>query len=142
MKIRKGDRVQVQYEAQLEDGTVFDSSEAKAPVEFQVGAGQVIAGIDEALIGCEPGKLKLVIEPDKAYGARRDELVQTAPIEILQETGVRAGEAVELETADGTVVTAMVQDIEDDSVTFDLNHPLAGHTITFLVDVLAVKPAA
>lgn len=142
MKIKKGDRVQVQYEAQLEDGTVFDSSEADAPIEFRVGAGQVIAGIDEALLGREPGKHKLVIEPDKAYGTRNKELIQTAPIEILQETGVRAGEAVELETADGTVVTAMVQDVEDDSVTFDLNHPLAGHTITFMVDVLDVKRAA
>lgn len=131
-KARQGDTVKVDYTGKLEDGTVFDSSGNREPLEFTIGEGQVIPGFEEAVVGMAPGEEKTVkIPEDQAYGPRREDMVLEVdrgsfPPDLEPEVGQH------LQMAQGDRVTVVtVTEVSDSNVKLDANHPLAGEDLTF-----------
>lgn len=138
MRVRSGDKVQVHYEGSLEDGRVFDSSEGREPLAFEVGAGQVIEGFEEGVMGMEKGEKKeLSLPPAKAYGPHRDDLVGKLPTNQLGD--LEPGSDIQIRTEEGEVVTAKVLQVAEDGVVFDINHPLAGQTLNFNVTLVGLE---
>ncbi|PAP77787.1 FKBP-type peptidyl-prolyl cis-trans isomerase [Rubrivirga marina] len=140
MPAQPGDQVSVHYAGRLDDGTPFDSSEGREPLQFTLGSGQVVAGFDEAVTGMEVGEDKTVrLDPEAAYGERRDDLVLEVPKSAFPDDATPSvGQGVRLGLQGGGAVEARVVEVEDQSVTLDANHPLAGQALTFdltLVDV-------
>ena len=142
MPAQSGDTVRVHYTGRLDDETVFDSSEGREPLTFTLGAGQVVPGFDRAVTGLEEGESRTVrMEPDEAYGARRDDLVLTVPHDAFP-NGVSPseGQRLQLGLQGGGTIDARVAEVGDEAVVLDANHPLAGQALTF--DVTLVEVAA
>lgn len=138
---RYGDAVKVHYTGKLEDGTVFDASEEGKPLEFTVGSGEVIPGFEMAVIGMKPGdKRTITLAPEEAYGQSRPELIGTVPRMSLAE-GVKpvAGQQLKMKRPDGGVYDVVVVEVTDDSVTLDANHPLAGKTLIFDLELVGIE---
>ncbi len=139
MPIKKGDKVKIEYEGRFDDGTVFDSSKVhNKPLEFEVGAGQVIKGFEDAIIGMEKNEEKEIkLNPDQAYGEHNPKLVQEVPKEQLPPE-VKAGMVLMLGLPDGSQVPVVVKEVKENSVILDLNHPLAGKVLNFKIKVLDI----
>ena len=135
---KDGDRVRVHYTGKLEDGQVFDSSRGGEPLEFTVGAGEVIPGFDEAVRGMQVGETKTVeIVPEDAYGPRRDGLVATIERERAQfPVEPQVGMNLALPLQDGSQLEVVVTEVTDEHVTIDGNHPLAGEKLIFDVELI------
>ena len=132
---RDGDRVSVHYHGTLEDGAVFDSSRERDPLPFQVGAGDVIAGFDNAVRGLAVGEtVTVTIPPAEAYGERREDLVIDVPIAGAPED-LAVGDRVRL----GNGAPALVLEISDEFITVDANHELAGLALTFEIELVAIE---
>jgi peptidylprolyl isomerase len=126
-----GDDVLVHYTGTLDDGSEFDSSRGREPLGFQLGAGQVIPGFEDAVRGLEPGQSRTVrIEPDEAYGPRRDELVLAVPAEQAP-PGLEAGDMVSMGGQRAVVIAT-----GNDVVVLDANHPLAGQALQFTLELV------
>lgn len=140
MAATEGDTVRIHYTGRLDDGTVFDSSEGRDPLEFRLGTGQVIKGFDDAVQGMEAGDRKTVTVPFvDAYGPHRQEFVIDVQREDLP-TGLdpEVGQQLQMTTKDGNSFPVRVAETAGDSIRLDANHPLAGQDLTFelhLVDV-------
>ena len=142
MPVGSGDKVKVEYKGTLEDGTVFDSSEAHdEPLEFEVGAQQVIAGFEEAVMGMEEGEDKTFkLEPSDAYGEHNPQLVKIVPRDKMPlDEEPEAGMMLLTELPNGAKVPAVITDVAEEEVTIDLNHPLAGKALTFEIKVVGVS---
>ncbi|MGD2081874.1 MAG: peptidylprolyl isomerase [Chromatiales bacterium] len=140
MQAKSGDTVKVHYTGILEDGTQFDSSSGREPLEFTIGSGGIIPGFERAIVGMEQGDSKRVVIPaDEAYGDRQDELVQTLPRQdIPEDISLDNGVVLEAESPNGQRMRLTVVDVDEENVTLDANHPLAGKDLTFdleLVDI-------
>ena len=137
-QVRKGDNVKVHYTGRLDDGTVFDSSEGREPLGFAVGSGQVIAGFDEAVMGMTVGESKVVHIPvEKAYGARKEELVMMVPAEqVPPDLDPEVGMRLEVGGANGEIMRVVVTEITDSHITLDANPPLAGKDLTFTLELI------
>lgn len=135
---KRGSNVKVHYTGTLEDGTVFDSSEGKETLSFAVGAGQVIDGFDEALVGMAVGDKKTVHIPvEKAYGLRNDELLMTVPIEqVPEDLKPELGDRLEVGGPDGSVLRVVVLDITEEDIILDGNPPLAGQPLNFAIELV------
>ena len=130
----EGDKVAVHYHGTLDDGTVFDSSRERDPLEFVIGFGQVIPGFDSAARGLEVGQSVTVrMEPEEAYGGANAELIFEVPIDQIPEP-LKEGDRVELMNGAPAVVTS----VTDAIVTVDANHPLAGQALTFEIELVAI----
>ena len=135
---KNGDRVRVHYTGRLEGGEVFDSSRDGEPLEFTVGAGDVIPGFDEAVRGMNVGETKTIeIEPEDAYGPRREQLVtqvsrEAAQFPVEPQVGMHFG----LPLQDGNQIEVVVTEVTDTHVTIDGNHPLAGQKLIFDVELV------
>ena len=135
---KNGDRVRVHYTGRLEGGQVFDSSREGEPLEFTVGADNIIQGFSEAVRGMRVGESKTVeIAPDDAYGPRRDGLVtsisrEQAQFPVEPQVGMRFG----LPLQDGNQIEVVVTEVTDTHVTIDGNHPLAGEKLIFDVELV------
>jgi peptidylprolyl isomerase len=140
-KVKSGDTVKVNYTGKLKDGAVFDSSENRDPLHVVVGKGQVIPGFEEALIGMEPGDNKTVEIPvDKAYGPRRDNLVVAVPVSKLPpDLNPQVGQTLTVEQGEGSKLQVVVTQITDEAMTIDANHPLAGHDLTFEIELVEIS---
>lgn len=136
MQVEKGDTVAVRYTGRLDSGDVFDSNEEGGdPLHFTVGAGQVIAGFETAVLGLGQGERRTVrIPPEEAYGPRDERLVTKLSRDLFEGDALEIGQHLDLEDEGGNVYHADVVSYDDESVTVDLNHHLAGQTLTF--DVL------
>ena len=137
---KQGDTVQVHYKGTLQDGTVFDTSEGRDPLSFQIGSGEVIEGFEKAVDGMEVGETKMTrLDVEEAYGERNDELELEVPREQLpDELEVEVGTPLQLQQPDGRAVPVTVTALDEQNVTLDANHPLAGQPLEFeltLVDV-------
>jgi FKBP-type peptidyl-prolyl cis-trans isomerase SlyD len=143
MKIAQNRVVQMHYTLKDEHGSTIDSSEGQEPLAYIQGIGNVVPGLEDALEGKSKGdKLQVIIEPADGYGDRNDEMVQQ-----VSKSGFQSGEEseelvpgmqVQIETNNGPSI-AMVTNIEGDNVTLDLNHPLAGVTLNFDIEVVDVR---
>ncbi len=138
-----GDTVRVHYTGTLSDGSTFDSSEGREPLEFVVGSGQVIPGFDAAVSGLEAGDTATVtIVAADAYGEHADEGVQVFPRDVFPpDSAPEVGWAVELTSPDGQRVPATIVEATDESITLDFNHPLAGQDLTFEITLVEVVQA-
>jgi peptidylprolyl isomerase len=139
MKVEKGDLVAVRYTGRLDNGEVFDTNlEMADPLEFRVGDGMVIPGFEDAVMGLEEGGARTVrIPPEQAYGPRDDRLVAKLD-RALFEDDVEVGQHLDLEDEGGNVYHADVVSFDEQSVTVDLNHHLAGQALTFEVRVESI----
>jgi len=137
---KSGDTVRIHYTGTLEDGTQFDSSDGRDPLEFALGGGQVIPGFDSAVDGMAVGENKSVtIQPDQAYGERHDQLVQEVPKTALPEDmEPTVGMQLESQSPDGQVMNLVVTDVADETITVDANHPLAGQPLTFAIELVEI----
>jgi peptidylprolyl isomerase len=136
-----GDTVKVHYTGKLEDGTVFDSSREREPLEFTLESGQIIPGFEEAVEGMEEGEETTVeIPPEKAYGMHQEDAVMEFPVtELPDEMEPEVGMQLQLQGADGQAFPARVAEIGDETIVLDANHPLAGETLTFDIELVAVE---
>ncbi len=136
--VKLGDNVKVNYKGTLVDGTVFDSSEGKEPLEFVVGSGQVIQGFDEAMIGMNVGESKVVDIPvEKAYGEKKDEMVMVVPVDqVPPDLNPEVGMRLEMGGMNGEILRVVVVNIDEKDVTLDANPPLAGEKLTFSIELL------
>ena len=141
---KKGDTVAVHYTGTLDDGTVFDSSRERDPLEFTLGSGQVIAGFDSAVEGLAEGEsVKTKIECDKAYGKRNDDLILEAPrANIPDGVELEVGRRLQARSQQGEVTRVTVTKVTDETVTLDANHPLAGKDLTFEIELVEIRAAA
>ncbi len=138
MPVAEGSQVTVEYTGRLVDGSVFDSSADRDPLVFTAGAGQMIAGFDAAVLGMEVGEAKTVtMAPEEAYGPRIQGLEEQVPRDVLPE-GIEVGTPLKAELND-EVLVLWVTEIDDEGVTLDPNHPLAGETLEFDIEVVAIS---
>ena len=141
MAPKPGDTVKVHYRGTLSDGSEFDSSAGREPLEFVTGSGQVIPGFDAAVIGLEPGgKTTVTILAAEAYGDHNPEGLQKFPLSAFP-SPPEIGWAVELGGPNGERIPAVVVEIGEEEVTLDFNHPLAGQDLTFELELVEISPA-
>jgi len=135
MPAQNGDTVRVHYTGTLADGTEFDSSEGREPLEFVVGSGQVIPGFDDAVRGMEPGETQTVTFPaDEAYGTRdEDRVIEVSRTQLPPDAEPAVGDHVVLGTQDGQRIPAWIVEVGPETVVLDANHPLAGEDLTFTI---------
>lgn len=138
--VESGSAVQVHYTGKLEDGTVFDTSRDREPLNFTVGEGQVIPGFEKAVMGMEAGDSTTTeVPPQEGYGERREDLVvQVALDRISDEISPEVGQQLQLRLNDGRQVPVIVKSVNEGTVTIDANHPLAGKKLVFDIEVVDV----
>lgn len=143
MKIAKHSVVSIHYTLTDNDGKVIDSSIGDEPLNFLSGTGNIIPGLDDALQGCEAGDKKQVqVEPAQGYGEYDDTLVQKLPTEMFSGVeDIQPGMEFQTESPEGQTHFVVVSKVEDDGVTIDGNHELAGVTLNFDVSVESVREA-
>ena len=139
---KQGNKVQVHYTGKLDDGTVFDSSRDRDPLEFTIGNGEMIPGFENAVKGMEEGEEKqITFGPEEGYGPRNDQAVMEISQEQLPDNvEPQVGMILQGQTQSGGTVRLRITEVKDDGVMVDGNHPLAGENLTFdmeLVKVLA-----
>ncbi len=135
-EVRKGDKVKVHYKGTLADGSVFDSSEKNAPLEF-------VVGFDEAMIGMGVGESKVVDIPvEKAYGTRDESMVMVVPVDqVPPDLDPEVGLRLEMGGANGEIIRVVVVDIDANNITLDANPPLAGKELTFSIELVECTAA-
>ena len=137
-EVKNGDVVRVHYTAKLTDGTEFDSSAGREPLEFRVGAGQVISGLDRRMDGMTVGEKSTVTVPaEEGYGLRDEAQVQTVPRSAVPED-TEVGSRLQANTPDGRKIPLTVVDLDEERATVDANHPLAGQDLVFDIEVVEV----
>ena len=137
--VQKGDRLKVDYKGTLEDGTEFDSSlkPGREPLEFVAGAGQMIKGFDDAVIGMKVGEEKTVtLQPEDAYGTRDDSRVADIPLATLSDAGITPEAGMQISSSLGM---ATILEINEDTVKLDYNHELAGKILTFWIKIVEIE---
>ena len=139
--VKKGDKIKVDYVGTFEDGTVFDSTEKHgAPLQFEVGAGQLIKGFDEAVVGMKVGQeKKITLKPADAYGEHNPQMLKEVPREQLpQDRAPEVGMGLYISLPNGARFPALIAKVSDKTITLDLNHPLAGKTLKFSIKVAEI----
>ncbi|APE42767.1 peptidylprolyl isomerase [Sulfitobacter alexandrii] len=139
-EVKSGDKVAIHYTGTLQDGTKFDSSEGRDPLEFEVGSGQIIPGLDGALPGMSVGEKKVVKVPStEAYGEVNPEMRQAVPREgIPADIPLDIGTQLQMQTPDGQALPVTVVEVDESTVTLDANHPLAGKDLQFDIEVVSI----
>jgi peptidylprolyl isomerase len=137
---KSGDTVKIHYTGTLDDGSEFDSSAGREPLEFSLGSGQVIAGFDNAVDGMTVGDSKTVtIPPDEAYGERHEQLVQEVPkMSLPDDMKPEVGMQLQSQGPDGQVMNLVIAEVAEESITVDANHALAGKALTFAIELVEV----
>ena len=138
MPLHEGTTVRVHYRGTLNDGAEFDSSEGRDPLEFTLGASQVIPGFESAVVDLAPGdQVTVTIEAENAYGPRLDDAMQNVPVSAFWETP-EPGMVVQLVAPDGSQLAATVVEVGEEEALLDFNHPLAGQALTFDITLVEV----
>lgn len=144
-EVKKGDKIKVHYHGKLTDGTTFDSSEGRDPLEFEVGSGMVIAGFDDGVTGMKVGDKKTIhIPAEQAYGQRYDDRLMEFPLNRFPEGMVaEVGMQLMMSSGNGEQIPVVITAVGDENVILDANHPLAGEDLIFdleLVDIQGKSP--
>lgn len=138
---KTGDSVKIHYTGKLENGTEFDSSSGRDPLEFKLGEGTIIPGLEQAIVGMDAGESKSVsIAPEQAYGERHEQLVQEVPKSALpEEIEPSVGMQLQSKTPDGQMMPLTVTAVTEEAITVDGNHPLAGQKLEFDIELVEIK---
>ena len=137
--MKNGDKVKVHYTGTLDDGSVFDSSEGREPLEFTIGENQVIKGFEDGIKDIKLNEEKTIrINAKEAYGERDERMVVSIPRDKFP-PDVQAGGTLIMKGPQGQRIPAAVKEVKDDAVLVDLNHPLAGKKLNFKVKVVEVN---
>lgn len=144
MQIAENKVATIHYTLTDNDGQTLDSSSGGDPLAYLHGAGNIIPGLEKALEGkVEGDTVSVTVEPGEGYGERNEDLVQSVPRAAFEGVdNVEAGMQFEAQSPDGNVVRVTVTEVGDDQVTVDANHPLAGQTLNFDVEVAEVREAS
>ena len=137
---KAGNKVKVHYTGTLEDGTVFDTSKERDPIEFTIGEGMVILGFEQAVIGMKMGETKTVtLQPEEAYGQPQDDFIQVVPRKQLpQNMPTEPGQLVQIEDENGRIAHVSIVAADNDNITIDGNHQLAGKVLRFEIQLLDI----
>jgi FKBP-type peptidyl-prolyl cis-trans isomerase SlyD len=140
MKIKKGSRVAFHYELRDESGKVIDSTFGTEPVIYIQGEGEIIPGLESLMEGEEAGfEAKVTLAPEEAYGVVNDDLIVFAgPDNFDDDVEIEVGSTVETEDPEGNTVIFKIIEVSEDKVYLDGNHPLAGQTLDYKVEVVSV----
>jgi peptidylprolyl isomerase len=138
---KNGDIVKVHYTGKLDDGSIFDSSVDRGPLEFTIGDGNIIPGFVQAVIGMNPSESKTIkIPSDEAYGPHREEMVMAIEREKFpSHISPEVGQQLQVPKTDGNTVVFLVTDVTESQVTLDANHPLAGKDLTFDIELREIS---
>lgn len=142
-EVKAGDTVHLHYTGTLLDGSTFDSSEGREPLQFVVGSGQIIPGLDVAIPGMKVGDKKIVkIDADDAYGQMNPEMRQAVPREgIPADIPLEVGTQLQMQTPDGQAMPVTVVEVDEATVTLDANHALAGKDLQFDIELMKIDAA-
>lgn len=137
---KQGNTVKIHYTGKLDDGTVFDSSEGRDPLEFTIGDGNIIPGFEEAVVGMNEGdSVTTTIPSDKAYGPHHAEMVLNVDkSQFPPNIDPSVGDQLQLQQQDGRKIQVLVTEVSPESVTLDANHPLAGKDLTFDIELVSI----
>jgi len=137
---KSGDTVKVHYTGKLEDGTVFDSSADREPLQFTIGEGNIVPGFENAVVGMSPGQSKTETIPcTEAYGPRQEELIQTIDRSAIPaDIALQEGQRLQVSQPNAQPLVVTVTDVKDDSVTLDGNHMLAGKDLIFEIELVEI----
>jgi peptidylprolyl isomerase len=138
--IKEGDTVKVHYTGTIADGTVFDSSREREPLEFTIGQGQLIPGFEKAVVGMNVGDTNTVTIPSgEAYGDKKDDMVIDVDRgQIPPDIKPEVGQQLQIQQKDGGAIPVVITEITDETVQLDANHPLAGQDLAFEIEVVEV----
>ena len=141
---KSGDKVKVHYHGKLTNGETFDSSEGRAPLEFEVGGGMVIKGFDEGVTGMKVGDKKTVNIPfDQAYGPRNSEMLVEFPKDRFpKDMELEVGLSLMMTDGSGQQFPVVVTEVKEDVVVLDANHPLAGQDLIFDIELVEITPVS
>jgi peptidylprolyl isomerase len=138
MPVAKGDQVSVHYTVKLDDGTVVDSSQGGEPLKFEAGGQEVIVGVSQGVLGMELGdKQTITVPPEEAYGPHHADAVQKVELQMLP-AGVKEGDQLQA-SSNGQEFVVRVVELGDDHAVLDANHPLAGQTLVFDLELMSVS---
>lgn len=139
-----GDTVQIHYSGKLNDGTVFDTSDGKSPLEFKIGENTVIPHLEQSVIGMTIGeKATVEISAENAYGRHQPDAIQTVERSMIpREVDLTVGSQLQATTPDDQTLLLTVAAVDDTTVTLDGNHPLAGQDLTFDIELVEIVVAA
>ena len=139
-KAKADDTVKVHYTGKFEDGTVFDSSAGRDPLEFTLGKRMVIAGFEAAALGMSPGETKTVkIPAEEAYGPRHEEMVmEVARASMPAEIEPQVGQVLQIGQSQDQMIQVVVAEVTEESVILDANHPLAGIDLVFEIELVEI----
>lgn len=141
---KAGDTVKVHYHGRLTDGTTFDSSEGREPLEFEVGSGAVIAGFDNGVTGMSVGEKRTIQIPvEQAYGPKDPGMLvefpkSNFPEDMAPELGMR----LNMTNGSGQVIPVVITDVKEETVILDANHPLAGEDLIFDIELVSIGGGA
>ena len=140
IRAKDGDTVRVQYTGKLDDGSVFDSSVERETLQFTIGKGQVLHGVEQAVIGMRPQESKTVLVPAaEAYGPHRDEMTtQVQRSQFPKSVELKVGQRLQINQKNGQSIAVSVLGLSDSTVTLDANHPLAGKDLTFDLQLVEI----
>ena len=141
-QVKKGDTIKVHYHGTLSDGTIFDSSNGREPLEFEVGGGMVIEGFDNGVLGMAVGDKKTVVIPaDQAYGPQNEDMIMEFPkdrfpADLVPEVGLQ----LNMSNNQGEQFPVVIVEVAEEFVLLDANHPLAGRDLTFDLELVDIQP--
>lgn len=140
IRAKDGDTVRVQYTGKLDDGSVFDSSVERETLQFTIGKGQVLHGVEQAVIGMRPQESKTVLVPAaEAYGPHRDEMTtEVQRSQFPDSVKLKVGQRLQIKQKNGQSIAVSVLDLSASTVTLDANHPLAGKDLTFDLQLVEI----
>jgi len=143
-KVKTGQFVSVHYKGTLQNGEVFDTSAGRHPLEVQIGEGQIISGFENALMGMSLNEKKVfTLDHEDAYGQKDESLTHSFPrADVPAEINPEVGQTVALSSPEGQQIPALITEMDDEKVVLDLNHPLAGQTLTFDIEVVGISTTA
>lgn len=140
MSANHGQLVKVHFTGKTEDGNIFASSQGHEPLEFKLGCGEVLPGIEKAICGMNIGEKKVTtLCPDEAYGHRNNELIfEIEKAQLPEGVPTNIGECLEFHYSDGTILLLTIVGAHDSMLKVDANHPLAGMQLTFELELLSI----
>ena len=139
-KAQEGDTVTITFQGLLEDGSVFDASDDNEPLRFVLGESQVLPGLELAVTGMQVGDRKTVtVPPEQGYGVHQQKLIEIVDIaDLPEDLTLAVGDRLEVTAADGTVFQMKIVTRDEQTVTLDANHPLAGRSLTLQIEVVSI----